>query len=141
MRIFSCAAVAAIFPGVVLCANPTLAAVYRCVGASGTVSYQQIPCSSESRPLNIRDRPSGWSALRPGERALLKSYRDSEGERRRKPQTSAGKPSTASKACWKKRKQLDAVRNRLHRGYRLKEADELHRKRTEYEDYLRQFCS
>ena len=87
MRIFSCAAVAAIFPGVVLCANPTLAAVYRCVGAGGTVSYQQIPCSSESRPLNIRDRPSGWSALRPGERALLKSYRDSEGERRRKPQT------------------------------------------------------
>lgn len=141
MRIFSCAAVAAIFPGVVVCANPTLAAVYRCVDAGGAVSYQQIACSAESKPMQISDRPSGWSALRPGERALLKSYRDNEGARRREPRPSPAKPATVSKACWKKRKQLDAVRNRLHRGYRLKEADELHRKRSEYEDYLRQFCS
>ena len=141
MRLCSCAAAAAIFLGVLSFGSPALAAVYRCVRASGDVSYQQMRCSYASKPMKLEDRASGWSALRPGERALLKSYRDRDGKRHRKPAASASKPATAAKACWKKRKQLDAVRNRLHRGYRLKEADELHRKQNEYEDYLRQFCS
>ena len=113
--------------------------VYRCVLDGGQISYQQIPCTLQSKPLEIRDASRGWSALRPGERRLLDSYRDKESGRRRAPGPSKPAPK-ASTACWKKRQQLDAVRSRLHRGYKLKEGSDLRRKQRGYEDYLRQFC-
>ena len=115
--------------------------VYRCVSGGGHVSYQQTRCSSESKPMHLKDRRSGWSGLRPGERALLNSYRNEEAARRRELPAQPKGRTEQSKSCWKKRKQLEAVRSRLHRGYKLKEADELHRKQNNYEDYLRQFCA
>jgi len=132
-------------PGVVLVtlvsASPARADVYRCVLNGGPVSYQQIPCSMESKPMDLEDRQSGWSALRPGERALLNSYRTEEAARRRELSARPKRRGEESKSCWKKRKQLEAVRSRLHRGYKLKQADELHRKQNNYEDYLRRFCA
>lgn len=139
MRIFSAV------PGVILVtlfsASPARAGVYRCVLNGGLVSYQQIPCSMESKPMNLEDRRSGWSALRPGERALLNRYRNEEAARRREPPARPKRQDEESRSCWQRRKQLEAVRSRLHRGYKLKEADELHRKQNNYKDYLRRFCA
>jgi len=140
MRTFTCLAVTAAFLVNPFCVSPACADVYRCVLDGGHISYQQIPCSDESQPMELNDRRSGWSALRPGERRLLNSYRDKDAARRRKPAALPKAQVKDSKACWKKRTQLEAVRAKLHRGYRLKAGAELRRKRNNYEDYLRQFC-
>lgn len=118
----------------------SFAAVYRCILEDGQTSYQQFPCSGDSRPLVIRDRPSGWSALRPGERALLKHYRARDAARRRRTPRVKEPGTKESKDCWKKRRQLNAVQAKLRHGYRLSEAGELRRKRDDYSDYLREFC-
>ncbi len=115
--------------------------VYRCVQDGGHIMYQQIPCSFDSRPMRLNDRPSGWSPLRPGEKDLLSTYRDRDAGRRRKPQVQARQSTAETKDCWRKRKQLEAVRSQLRRGYTLKEGEQLHRKRDDHEEYLRQFCS
>jgi hypothetical protein len=117
------------------------AKAYRCVLDDGHVSYQQIPCHYGSKPMKLKDRRSGWSSLRPGERALLNSYRQKDAARR---EVSPGRrkiPDEQTRSCWTKRTQLAAVRAKLRRGYKLKESDELRRKRENYQDYLRKFCS
>ena len=141
MHASTCLAITAVFLTATFSAPTSRAAVYRCLQDDGHVSYQQIPCSNESRPMELKDRRSGWSSLRPGEQALLNSYRKEDAARSRKPSSAGKKPARETTACWNKRKQLEAVRSKLRRGYKLKEGDELHRKRDNYEDYLRQFCS
>ncbi len=115
--------------------------VYRCELDNGQTSYQQIPCHGGSEPMRLNNRRSGWSRLRPGERALLDSYREKDAANRRKPAGRAKAPVRTNKFCWDKRTQLEAVRSKLRRGYTLKESNQLRRKRDNYEDYLRQFCS
>jgi hypothetical protein len=142
MRTFICLAVTTVFLVVPFSASRARADVYRCVVLDGGhVSYQQIPCSSESKPMELKDRRSGWSALRPGEQDLLNDYRNKDAARRRKPSGRSKKPDTGTRDCWNKRKQLEAVRSKLNRGYKLKEGDELHRKRGNYTEYLRKFCA
>lgn len=141
MRTFICLAVTAVFLVVPFSASRARSDVYRCVLDGGHVSYQQIPCNNESKPMELKDRRSGWSALRPGEQDLLNSYRSKDAAGRRKPSGRSKKPVTATRDCWNKRKQLEAVRSKLNHGYKLKEGEELHRKRDNYEDYLRQFCA
>jgi hypothetical protein len=141
MRTLACLAVPAVCLAFAFSASRARAEVYRCVLDGGHISYQQMPCDAQSQPLDLKDQPSGWSPLRPGERKLLNSYLDKDAARRRQPADRPGKPATESTACWKKRKQLEAVRARLHRGYKLQEGDALHRKHDDYQDYLRQFCS
>ena len=141
MRTFFCLALCALFVVVPFSVSRARTEVYRCVLDGGHVSYQQFPCSHQSKPMKLRTRQSGWSALRPGERALLNSYRDKDAARRRKPAGQSKKQAADSRDCWNKRKQLETVRSKLHQGYKLKESDALHRKRDHYEDYLRQFCS
>ena len=141
MRTFARLTVTAIFLVAPFTASRTRADVYRCVLDGGHVSYQQIPCKHGSKPMQLKDRQSGWSALRPGEQDLLNSYRIKDAARRRKPASRSKKPATQPKDCWNKRKQLEAVRAKLVRGYKVKDSDELHSKRDNYEDYLRQFCS
>lgn len=115
--------------------------VYRCELNDGQISYQQIPCHSGSEPMRLEHRRSGWSRLRPGERALLDSYREKDTASRRKPAGRAKAPLGTDKSCWDKRTQLEAIRSKLRHGYTLKESDQLRRKRDNYKDYLRQFCS
>ena len=141
MRTFICLAVTAVFLVVPFSASRAWADVYRCVLDGGHVSYQQIRCRNESTPMELKDRRSGWSSLRPGEQDLLNSYRNKDTARRRKPSGRSKKPATETRDCWNKRKQLEAVRAKLNRGYKLKEGDELHRKRDDYTEYLRQFCA
>ncbi|MCG6866246.1 MAG: DUF4124 domain-containing protein [Thiogranum sp.] len=141
MRVLTFSAISSVVLVVFISAPQAQADVYRCVSGGGHVSYQQTPCSSDSKPMHLKDRRSGWSALRPGERALLNSYRNEAAARRRELSARPKRRAEESKSCWKRRKQLEAVRSRLHRGYKLKEADELHRKQNNYEDYLRRFCA
>jgi len=141
MRMLIFSAVSSAVLVTLVSASPARAGVYRCVLNGGHVSYQQFPCSMESKPMDLEDRQSGWSALRPGEKDLLNRYRNKAAARRHEPSGHSKRPAKESRTCWKKRRQLEAVRSRLHRGYKLKEADELHRKQNDYEDYLRQFCA
>jgi hypothetical protein len=141
MRSLVCLALSAVLLVFVCSASRARTAVYRCVLENGHISYQQIPCKDQGKPMALNDQRSGWSPLRPGEQSLLKSYRDKDAARRRAPSERPAQPPAETRACWQKRKQLEAVRAKLHRGYQLKEGDELHRKLENYQDYLRQFCS
>lgn len=140
MRKTFCPALAA---GVlVLCLAPVRgrADVYRCVQDDGSVSFQQIPCSARSEPLQLDTRPSGWTALRPGELRLLEQTGRRPAERPARPPVRKTGPDANAKACWKARRQLRAVREHLHRGYKLSEGAGLRRRRDDYSDYLRRVC-
>ncbi len=139
MRIFPCVVTFVLI--VVVCpVSASRTSVYRCVQADGHVSYQQIRCHFEDSPMVLKDRPSGWSPLRPGEQALLDRYRKRDAERRRKPLAERKKQVKESRTCWTRRKQLEAVRAKLRHGYNLGEGEGLHRKQDDYRDFLRQFC-
>jgi len=140
MHAFSRPAVAAVVFAMPFSISWSRADVYRCVQAGAPVSYQQIPCSSHAKPMELDDRRSGWSGLRPGERALLHSYRDRDAARGRRSGAGPKQPDADARECWKTRNQLEAVRSRLRRGYKLKQGEALHRKLENYEDYLRRFC-
>jgi len=141
MRIFPYIVMAAIIGVVPSFVPAAYAAVYRCVGEDGHVSYQQIRCHSKARPMALKDGQHGWSPLRPGEQALLDHYRRKDAAQRRTPYVERKKSTEASRSCWERRKQLETVRAKLRRGYTLKEDEALHRKRDNYQDYLRKFCS
>ncbi len=141
MRISPCFAVTAMLSVIPFLIPAARASVYRCVGEDGHISYQQIRCYSEDKPMILRGSRSGGSSLRPGEKALLKYYRKKDAARRRKPRAGPEKRVKESTACWSRRKQLEAVRAKLRRGYTLQEGEALHRKRDNHADYLKQFCS
>ncbi len=141
MRTFTCLAISAVFLVVPFSVASARAKVYRCVADNGHVSYQQFPCHNKDTPIKLRDNHSGWSPLRPGEQALLNSYRKEDAVQQRKPASPQQQVPEETVACWNKRKQLDTLRARMRRGYKLSESDALRRKRNNYEDYLRQFCS
>ena len=141
MRIFSCFALATVFLVVPYPFSLARTDVYRCVRDDGHISYQQIRCTFDSKPMKLYSGPSGWSALRPGEKDLLNAYRRKDASRNHRSPGRTKNPVTESTDCWSKRKKLDAVRSKLHRGYKLKDGDALHRERDNYEDYLRRFCS
>jgi len=141
MRTLTCLAVTTVILAAPVSSSLARGNVYRCELDDGQISYQQIPCHSGSEPMRLDNRRSGWSQLRPGERALLDSYRGKNAASRRKPAGRAKVQVKESTFCWNKRTQLEAVRSKLRRGYTLKESDQLRRKRDNYEDYLQQFCS
>ena len=141
MRSFTGSTVTAIFLIIPFSHSLARTDVYRCVQDDGHVSYQQTRCSFESKPMKLNSRPSGWSALRPGEKDLLNAYRRNDAARNRKSPAGSKQPAAETRECWSRRKQLEAVRAKLHRGYKLKESEALHRARDNYEDYLRRFCS
>ncbi len=140
MRILACLAAIAVFYTLSPSMAWARARVYRCVQPDRHISYQQIPCEEGSGPIDLDNSRSGWTALRNGEKELLRSYRNRD-SRVHNRTVRRKTPERESKSCWKKRKQLEAVRSRLRRGYTLDESYELRRKRENYEDYLRQFCS
>jgi len=141
MQTFTCLVITAVFLVVPFPASSARSKVYRCVLDGGQISYQQIACHGGAKPMAIKDKRSGWSPLRPGERALLDNYRTKEAARHRKPTAKKKKPTKETRSCWNKRKQLDAVSEKFRHGYKLTEGDKLRRKRDDYEDYLREFCS
>jgi len=141
MRIFPDHAIAAILSIVSILTPTARASVYRCIGEDGHISYQQIRCDSEARPMRLKDRQSGLSALRPGEKALLNHYRKKDAERYRKHRGGERKSIKDNRMCLDQKKQLEVVRAKLRHGYTLKEDAALHRRRDDAQAYLRKFCS
>ena len=124
------------------CASSAACAeVYRCVQDNGHVSYQQIRCHQNSKPMAINHSRTGWSGLRTGEQALLGDYRKRDAGRKRKPQADNLKTGGETKACGSRKARLDAVKAKLRRGYNIKEGEKLHQQRSDHEGYLRQYCS
>jgi hypothetical protein len=117
------------------------AEVYRCVHDNGHVSYQQIRCHHNSKPLVLNHHRSGWTALRSGERALLDSYRDKDAAQMRKQPDTNPESGKDTKACWTRQTRLEAIKLRLRQGYTVKESNTLRRQRSNHEAYLRRFCS
>lgn len=115
--------------------------VYRCELDNGQLSYQQFPCSGEGARIELKTRKSGWSALRKGEKSMLDAYKKRDSSSRGRHVYVAKKPVTDARTCRNRRRQLDAIRLKLRRGYKLQESDELHRKRDDHADFLRQYCS
>lgn len=123
-----------------VCALSAAGKVFRCVADDGHISYQQFACAFGSEPMKIQRRPSGWTPLRPGEKRLLEAYR-SKAAALPPPGTSPAKgPTREALACWKREKQLDALRAQLRRGYTVGEGQRLRRRSAEHRDYLRRFC-
>lgn len=141
MHTFTCLVITAAFLAVPFSTSGARPKAYRCVLDDGHISYQQIACHGNAKPMALKNKPSGWSALRPGERALLDSYRAKDAALHRKPSARQKTPAKETSSCWNKRKQLETVSAKFRRGYKLTEGDKLRRKRDNYEDYLREFCS
>jgi hypothetical protein len=124
------------------CSISTLCAeVYRCVKNDGHISYQQIRCHQDSKPMAINHSRTGWSGLRTGEQALLGDYRKRDAVQKQKPQADILKTDGKTEACWTRKTQLDAVKAKLRRGYNIREGEKLHQQRSDHEGYLRQYCS
>lgn len=124
------------------CSVSTLCAeVYRCVKNDGHISYQQIRCHQNSKPMAINHSRTGWSGLRTGEQALLGDYRKRDAVQKQKPQADILKTDGKTEACWTRKTQLDAVKAKLRRGYNIREGEKLHQQRSDHEGYLRQYCS
>ncbi len=141
MRTFPGPALATVLSLVMVMTPAAHASVYRCIGKEGRISYQQIRCHSEARPMRLKDRQRGLSALRPGEKALLKYYRKKDAERYRKHRGRERKSTRDARMCLDRKKQLEVVRAKLRHGYTLKEDAALHHKRDAAQAYLRKFCS
>jgi len=141
MHTYNCLAITTILVTTCCSSSAACAEVYRCVQEDGHVSYQQIRCHQNSKPMALNHRRSGWTALRSGERALLDSYREKDAAHKRKQPDANPEPGRETKACWTRRTRLEAIKSRLRHGYALKESNKLHRQRGNHEDYLRRFCS
>lgn len=120
--------------------------IFRCVEPDGHVSFQSRECGGPGQSIAVDPAAkSGWTSLRPAERQLLKTYRsrDLERNKRRKKSASsqAGKKDTETPVCWKKRKSLEKVAAKLRRGYKASEGEGLRRKRDNYAEYIKKFCS
>lgn len=123
--------------------NADAVTVYRCPQPDGSVAFQQTACH-QGEVLDVEVPATGWSGLRPEEKAQLNAEP--------KPMVAAGKSPAAegsqtdwqgkgdSKTCWGKRQRLEKTRAKLRRGYKPAEGERLRRQRDEYEEYLRRFC-
>lgn len=115
--------------------------VYRCELDNGQLGFQQFPCGDKGTAVELKIRKSGWSALRDGEKSMLDGYEKRESSSRRRRDREVKTPVIDASTCQNRRKQLDAIRLKLRRGYKLLESDGLHRKRDKHADFLRQYCS
>ncbi len=120
------------------------AQVYRCTQADGSISFQQQACAGDGERIETGEAQPVWSSLRSGEKSLYKQYRkrDQERQKRKLAKSNARKkPGQAEqRACWNKRKQLEAVSAKLRRGYSPATGESLRRRRDNHQDYLRTFC-
>ena len=117
------------------------AGVYRCIGNDGHVSYQQVRCHQNSKPLTINHNQTGWSGLRDGERVLLDTYHKRDAGRKRRKQSEAPQTTSDNKACQDRKEQLDVVKAKLRRGYSIRESANLHQQRRDHQSYLKQYCT
>lgn len=108
--------------------------LYRCT-RNGKVEFRQTACpDGEQAITEVIDQSGGISPIEPG---LRLDHPTPE-----KPHSVREK--TESKAteerCWKTRQRLEWVERRLRAGYKPSQSEGLHRKQTEYDEYLKRFC-
>lgn len=120
---------------IVFLAHNAHAQIYRCFVDKQTV-YQDHPCGSVNTAIV---KPSHQAnGLRDSEKNWIK-------QNKRKAPAPNNKPTkrteyVETKACWKKRQQLKAVKRQLKQGYKASEGDKLKRERAKYQDFLKRFC-
>lgn len=107
--------------------------VYRCVGASGEIGFQQVPCRvGKEQVLHIEDVKVGWDApvIQIEPRRKPKPVKRPAGKKRK----------TSDKACFNKRQRLESVNRKLRRGYKAGQGADLRHRRRQYEAYLSRYC-
>ena len=115
--------------------------IFRCIQADGSPSFQKTQCVGQGESVVVGSVQGGWTSLRSGEKALLKTYRDRNAKHKRRSRKVAKKTkSIETAACWNKRKRLNAVSAKLRRGYKSSQGEGLRRKRDNYEEYLHKYC-
>ncbi len=117
--------------------------VYRCVGAEGVPTYQQLPCAGQGGQIRLAEPAARWEALHPGERALLEDRRSGERPRQGGVPVKQRRGTTAKaseRSCWQKRRHLDAVSAKLRRGYKPAQGERLRRRRDDLADFLSRYC-
>jgi hypothetical protein len=109
--------------------------LYRCT-RDGAVEFRQTACpEGEQAITQVIDRNKGITPAEPGLR-LIERQQEAP-----KPPVGVKQTQRAtSERCWKTAKRLESVERRLRAGYKPSQYDGLHRKQTEYEEYLRLFC-
>jgi len=124
----------ALLPPAAFAEPPT---VYRCVTAGGSIEFRQYPCHERdtAKRIAIEDRRTGWVPPKP--RAGSSQGKD---EHPTKPAMIERDPALADR-CWKKQRQIDDVNRRLRAGYTPAQGVRLRQRRSDYEAYLRRFCS
>ena len=116
--------------------------VFHCIQDDGRSSFQRTRCAGEGESIVVDTVQGGWTSLRPGEKSLLKSYRERDARLKRRSRKPASKTKPAeTTSCWSKRRRLDAVQAKLRRGYKPSQGEGLRRKRDDYTEYLKKFCS
>lgn len=120
-------------------------ALYRCAQSNGTLSFQKTACSGDGVLLDIKPiKSTGWVALRPAEKKLLRHYRKRDKAKyktKRSGKKQLAKRDVTEEKCWKKRKNLEAVNAKLRQGYKASQYNSLHRRRNTYQEYLNKFCA
>lgn len=114
------------------------AAVYRCIGQDGEPRFQQHACAGGGGRVEVPPPALRWDPLRPAERQLVEQYR--EAERVVYPaEPSAARPAS-ERSCWKKRRSLERLSERLRHGYRAGQGERLRSRRDDLAEYLRRYC-
>ncbi|MGD8588710.1 MAG: hypothetical protein PVG22_07730 [Chromatiales bacterium] len=108
--------------------------LYRCT-RNGMVEFRQTACpDGEQAITEVIEQSGGISPIEPALRL--------EPATPHKPHTghATGQPQAAQERCWKTRQRLEWVERQLRAGYKPSQYEGLHRKQSQYEDYLRRFC-
>ena len=92
---------------------PTHAALYKCVGDSGHVTYADTPCAAgRIVAVDVAPSPADPAGLRPGEKAMLeRAWR--RDEREAEERTRANRNSAAEARLNKLRKRKDEIAREL----------------------------
>lgn len=116
--------------------------IYRCQPPGGTPTFQQVPCSGDGALVELPEPAARWEPLRPGEQSLLDQHEARQQRRQRAPKSSRRQPARAAsdRACWEKRRRLDAVAAKLRRGYKPAQGERLRRRRDNLGDFVNRYC-
>jgi hypothetical protein len=113
--------------------------IYRCTAEDGAIEFRQFPCHERdaSRELELDTPPVGWVPPKP--EATPKPAQRAKGARKTETRSTLRKDRYADQ-CWKKRQQMEEINARLRHGYRPDQGVTLRRRRSQHEEFIRQFC-
>jgi hypothetical protein len=108
--------------------------LYRCT-RDGRVEFRQTACPDGQQELTeVIEQSGGISPIEPTLRL------EQPAPEKSKSGIETRRPRASEERCWKTRQRLEWVERRLRAGYKPSQYEGLHRKQSEYEEYLRRFC-